>query len=823
MLRPLLYPLLAMMGGILIGEKIFIPAWYILAGLAALLVLLLPALRWRSYCASWALILLFVCLAGMFNIQREAYKAADHHHIQHRDGEGVISIEGVVLKNEALSGTHHVALISCRRIIKNSALTPVTGNLRLAYPAHLHFEYGDFIRFHTKIRKIRNFYNPGYFDYKRHLNRTGIYASGYVSNDAGIVLIRRGMANSLQRDLQNYRLSLKKLIYLNAPSPEREIIEAMILGNKKSIPDEVRDSFAKTGTSHLLAISGLHVGIVAASSFFLILLLLRSSEFLMLRFNVIKLATSFSFIPVAAYALIAGMGTPVLRSTFMALAFFVALLIGRQRDPYQVLFLAALLILTAMPEALFEISFQLSFAAVFALIHIVPKFSDVQIPFLSGAPRLLTWLVRRIYLLVLVTAAATAGTLPLIAFYFNRISLVTLVANLIAVPLMGMFVLVSALCAIPVAFFSSIVAGFFIKTSSFFAQAGLALIEWLGSLPGASFAIFKPSVAEIIVFYVGLFLLIGLTAPRDKENKYGWTRRSLFVAKALVLACVFFFIADTAYWIVKVRYNSELKITAIDVGQGSSTLVQMPHGINMLIDGGGLRNSSFDMGKSVIAPCLHMARVSKIDIVVLTHPHPDHLQGLIHILNNFNVREVWQSGNKSDDELFRLFEKAIQDHDIRVRIISADTPPVVISGVAFDYVWPPALLPDTGKCVSHDELNDASLVFKMTFGRMSFLVTGDISRRTEEALIKSGRNLRADLLFVPHHGSVHSSSEAFIGAVSPRYALVSAGRNNIFGHPHREVLKRYLSSGIEMMRTDSQGAIIIRSSGDDLRVVSTRQ
>ena len=823
MRRPLVFPLLAITGGILIGERIFIPAVYLLGAMASVLILVLLVVRSQCYRAALALILLFVCLVGMFGIQRHTYETGDHRHILHRADQGVLTVEGVVLKTQPVSESHHGALISCRRTINNNSYTPVTGNLRLTFPAHLHFEYGDFIRFHTKIKKIHNFYNPGSFDFERHLHRKGIYVSGYISNDAGIVLIRPATANPFQRRLEKYRLSLKKLIYSNAPSPQREIIEAMTLGEKKSLPADVRDSFAKTGTSHLLAISGLHVGIVAASSFFIILLLLKTSEYLMLRFNVIKLATAASFLPVAAYALIAGMGTPVLRSTLMALAFFVALLIGRQRDLYQVLSLAALLILMAMPEALFEISFQLSFTAVFALIHIVPKFSNVPIPFLSGAPRLVTWFIRRIYLLLLVTTAATVGTLPLIAFYFNRISLITLAANVIAVPLLGMLVLIPALCAIPACLFSSTLAGFFIKTASFFTQTGMAIINKLANLPYASLAVFKPSLPEIIVFYILLFLLIEMTAPENKKNENGWTRHRLFAAKALVPALVLFFIADTAYWIIKVRYNSDLKITAIDVGQGSSTLVQMPEGVNLLIDGGGLRDSSFDMGKSVIAPVLYKERINTIDIVALTHPHPDHLQGLIYILNNFHVREVWHSGMKTEDDLFRLFEKAISDHNIKVRIITAETQPVVISGITFDYMWPPALPPDTGKCALHDELNDASLVFKMTFGQMSFLVTGDISRRSEEALIKSGRNLRADLLFVPHHGSVHSSSEDFLTAVSPRYALVSAGRNNIFGHPHRKVLQRYLSRDITVMRTDRHGAITIRSSGSHLRVVSTRQ
>jgi len=823
MRRPLLYPLIAMIGGILIGDRTFLPAVCLLTAFAAVLLLLLPAVRSQSCRAAFALILLFMCLVGMFNIQRQAYKAADHRHIVHLAGQGELTVEGVVVKIEPLSATYHGAVVSCRRTLRNNLYTPVTGNIRLTFPADMNFHYGDFIRFHTQVRKIESFNNPGCFDYGRHLRRKGIYVSGYVSGRAGIVLIRQGAANPFVRKLENHRLSLTKLIYANASSPQREIIEAMILGNKKSIPADVRDSFAKTGTAHILAISGLHVGMVAASCFFLFLLFMKTSEYLMLRFNVIKLATAASFIPVAAYALIAGMGTPVLRSALMALAFFTALLIGRQKDLYQTLFLAALLILTAMPEAVFEISFQLSFAAVFALIHIVPKFSNVQIPFLSGTPGPVKSLVRRTYLLFVVSAAATAGTLPLIAFYFNRISVVTLAANLIAVPLMSMLVLIPALCAVPIAFFWPAAAGFFIKTAAFFTEISVSIINRLAAPSFASFAIFKPTIVEIIIFYILVFALAEIFTPAGKKAPDGLTARHLRVVKAIVLICALFFIIDAAYWIAKDRFSRQLTITAIDVGQGSSTLVRMPGGVNMLIDGGGFHDSSFDMGKSVIAPVLYAERIGKIDIVVLTHPHPDHLQGLIYIVNNFHVREVWYNGIKTDDDLFRLFEKAISDHGIKPRVLSAGDAPVIISGVTFECLWPGPLPAKAGQYLSHNEVNDTSLVFKIVFGKASFLVTGDISRIVETALIDRGHNLKADLLFVPHHGSVHSSSENFIKAVSPRYALISAGRKNMFGHPHPRVLERYLSRGVEVLRTDRLGAIMVQTDGGNLSVAPFKQ
>jgi len=235
-------------------------------------------------------------------------------------------------------------------------------------------------------------------------------------------------------------------------------------------------------------------------------------------------------------------------------------------------------------------------------------------------------------------------------------------------------------------------------------------------------------------------------------------------------------VANLTYLAWKDKSSNHLKITAIDVGQGASTLVQLPRGVNMLIDGGGYQNSPFDMGRSVIASFLYARRIKKIDIAVLTHPHPDHLQGLLYILDHFDVQEVWCTGLAVDDELYCLWMKKITQHNIRIKHLSALSQPVDISGVHIRFLWPLNQPQQTDREMSYDAINDASLVLKMTYGSRSFLVTGDISSQVEAQLIVSGQNLKSDLLFVPHHGSIHSSSSDFIRAVSSRYAIISAGK-----------------------------------------------
>lgn len=820
MRRPLLYPLIALVAGIMVGDCIALPYFVLLAVVLPILLLLLFCIIKNINHTAFFLIICLMFIVGIFDIQIQQYLAYNDRHIVHQADQGKLTAEGIVTASDQISPDKYSLVVRCQRILKNNSYIPVTGNIRLIIPSDLTFQYGDFVRFHSSIKKIQGFHNPGGFNYERYLNRQGIFVSGFVADNSGIVLIRHNSASGIKLKLETFRLYLKRLIYDNAPSPQKEIIEAMIIGNQKAIPQDVQDNFAKTGTSHILSISGLHISMAAAAGFFLLFLLLKSSEYLMLRFNIVKMATAAAFVPVVIYSLVAGLGTTVLRSTFMALAFMTALLIRRQRDLYHALCIAALIILIISPESLFDISFQLSFGAVFAIVYIVPKFNDLTLPLPLSAPNWLRTLIRRLYIFILVSVAATVGTLPIIVYYFNRVSTVTVIANLIAVPLLGMAALIPAMAFILTAPFSPFLSGILIQASSFFTGISVVIINRLAALSWSTLSFVKPNIAEIILFYVFLFLLIQVLALKNKRNnnKEGFLTRHPSLIKTALFISLTLIITDYAYFILKDKYSNELKITAIDVGQGSSMLVQLPHGINMLIDGGGFPDSSFDMGRYVVAPLLYYKRIRKIDIVILTHPHPDHLQGLIYIINNFNVREVWCTGVKTDDDLYRLWEKTIYNGSIIIKHLSSQSPPENISGVCIEYLWPLHPPVQNNQETSYDETNDSSLVMKITYGKRSFLVTGDISDRVEEILITSGQNIKSDLLFVPHHGSVHSSSMDFIRAVSCRFAIFSAGRNNVFRHPHPVVLDRYIYAGVDIFRTDQNGAISVYSDGNTIKI-----
>ncbi|MGP8155144.1 MAG: DNA internalization-related competence protein ComEC/Rec2, partial [Smithella sp.] len=783
------------------------------------LFFLLVTIRNKKLITGLLLAVSFIFCLGIFNIQKQNYFIENDQNICRYIDKGNVTMEGIVIENPLSFIDKNVLIVRCLRIMQDKSYIPVSGDIRLAVPPDLNFQYGDFIRFHSTLKKIQSFKNPGSFNYERILNIQGIYASGFINNSAGIILLKNNSAGSIKLELESFRNYLKQIIYNNSSSPQREVIEAMTIGNQNEIPADVRDNFNKTGTAHLLSINGLHIGIIAASAFFFVFLILKSSEYLMLRFNIIKLAAAAAFIMVMISALIAGMRIPVLRSTLMAFVFLVALLSGKQRDLYNTLAIAALIILVISPGALFDSSFQLSFVAVLALIYIMPRFSDLHLKKISGFPLWTQSIIRYVYLSALVCIAVTIGTLPLIVYYSNRVSSITIIANLISVPLLGTLSLTICMFFILCAFFSPVMAGYCIKLASFFVGISVNIINKLAALPWSSFNVTTPNLLEIAIFYLFIFLIIQfIDTQKNQDTPKASSPHRILILKCLLIIAVLFFIADITCLAFKDKLSTDLKVTVIDVGQGNSTLIQFPGGKTMIIDGGGIPERSFDIGKSVVAPFLYRQRISNIDMVALSHPHPDHLLGLIYIMNNFAVRQVWRSNLPIDLEEFPGWDKAIKLNNIDVYPVSNKSPERVFNGVRVNVLWPPDYPVKDLNNLSYYEINDSSVVLKITFGKVKFLIPGDISSDTEMQLINSKADIKSDVLVVPHHGSVYSSSAEFIKAVDCRYAIVSAGKSNVFHHPHPLVLQRYNEAGICVFRTDRDGAVTFTTDGNKLYV-----
>ena len=829
MLRPLIYPTIALMGGITAGYYLPLPVMLLPAvGLIVLLIGLMLALK-----AKMTVVILPVTAAAMFclgflDISHTLHMAPPPGHIVHHLSAGKMTLEGIIDETPQEAPEGQGLVVALRKRMADNRHMPVTGKAMLQAPSgERAWQYGDLIRFRSHLRRPHNFHNPGSFDYEKWLRAQDVLVQGKINTPADIVLIRPGLGNKFKMAIERVRDQLRQVITANANPPAREIIQALLLGETKPIPPLLREDFNRTGTSHILAISGLNVALVASFAIFSAMLLMKSSPYLLLRFNAIRVATITALIPVVLYTLIAGMGISVIRAALMLLTFLLAVLLRKDRDLFNTLALAALVILVISPYSLFDISFQLSFTAVASLIFVSPLLSGILRTKQEDGAKSISSLPRKIghslSLFVLVSLSATLGTLPIIAYAFNGFSTITLLANLVAVPLLGMVALALGLAVIVVLPLSATLAGLLVKLAALPVGLSVTTIKFLASLPGSYVFVTTPSLPEITCYYL-LFVVI-VTMIRHKVERKALTdsqgsRQPRFLRLTLVILIIFFAV-DAIYLAAREHYRHGLEVTAIDVGQGSAALIRLPGGKEMLIDGGGSAVGSFDVGKFVLAPYLRRQRIGKLDLVVLTHAHPDHFQGLLYVLKTFPIREVWTNGYPSSSADYQGFLNIIQEKNIRHRILRNDVKNMMINGVMIDVLnagEAPSQV--SGQAAKYYETNDTSLVVRIAFGNISFLLPGDISAAREEKLLATGDNIRSDVLFAPHHGSLTSSSRAFLQAVRPQIAVISCGFDNSFNLPHPAVLARYAALPARIYRTDQNGAVTIATDGESVKVAT---
>jgi competence protein ComEC len=813
MQKPIIPLLIAVIAGIIIGHDTDLSNASILSfSLAALTMLLLSFTR-MNYRLLFCGLLFLLFFFGILNARVSLYQKPNKNDISLYTGNDVV-MQGLVCKNPETSPSKTTLIIEKVKIIQEEGGITANGRVLLSVKNNLTtFEYGDYIKAKTRLRQPHNFNNPGGVDYEKYLLAQDIRALGSIRQPSNIVVLRKKRGAYLKTKLEEYRSYLRTSILETSTVPEGSILQALILGEKRGIPDDIREKFNRAGISHILAISGLHIGIIATLFFFLAAGLMKSSEYLLLRFSIRKTSALFVVIPIIGYAFISGLGISTIRATIMILSFLAALFLGRERDLLNTLAFAALIILIFSPSSLFDISFQLSFTAVAAILVITPTLSRLLSRKSEGPPSPFRKIFSSFWLFLAVSISAIAGTAPLIAFYFNRISTVTLISNILIIPLIGFLVLPAGIVFILLAPLSTVAATFMIKIASFFVGISLSIIDFLASLSIASFSVTTPTMIEIVVYYLFVITIIKLldkSRPREKR---------VFHTIVLVVI-VIFFLADIFYISMRGRDPNHLTATFLDVGQGNAGLIEFPGGRKMLVDGGGFYSKGFDVGRYVVAPFLWCQRIKKLDIVVLTHPDQDHLGGLAYILNNFDVGEVWSNGERSDLETYRYFTRAIREHNIPHRIISRNTPDIVIGDTVIKILNPPEPIVDKEAGVPTFSSNDNGLVMKIIFRNAGILLPSDISETAEKRLVKSGDNLKSSVLLAPHHGSCRSSSFSFLDRVRPDVVVVSCGFENVAGFPHKDILERYGRSNARTFRTDFNGAVIIKTDGNDIDITT---
>lgn len=700
----------------------------------------------------------------------------------------------------------------CRFIIEASRLRntdgaeglwrDATGKVQVYAPAEEagSLKYGDKVGVAGKAFLPEPRRNPGGFDMRKYLARESIHVCLRAD---GISHVDPGHGNPLFHRVHSLKKKLRRSLSAGNVAPDTiAFLRAIILGERREVEEDFKEALRRTNTMHILAISGLHVGIMAFFIYFLL------SRLLLVPQSISSLVTIAA---VAGYSLLTGLHPPVFRASVMSAVFLLGPILKRRSDSLNSLAAAAVVILCVRPGDLVTAGFQLSFAVVLAILLLSDRvfLGLVAMLGLRPDPGFLTvgaWR-RRIYRaleyplrLFAVSVAAFIGSFPLIVHYFHYISFFSPLCNMVVLSLVG-FIVPLGLLSGAVGLLSLTAAGAVNALNSSLISGLRAVVEFFAMRIGAV-NMSPPPVMFVFAFY-GTICIVGFART---------VKRVALPAASLALVTLGVFVCGE----MARRHPGSVEVTFLDVGQGDCAFVEFPDGRRMLVDGGSVTKS--DVGRHVIVPFLRWSGVNELDAVVVTHYDPDHINALSDVLRDIRTRLlILRCGPPAPNipEAQRLLSLA-QAKRIPLRLVGAGEE-LPLSGKTESRVLNPPGEDD----LSRFSENDLSVVLKLDYGGASVLLCGDIESKVERRLLREGVPVQSEVIKVPHHGSNTSSLEAFIRGVQPDVAVISCGRGNIYRHPSPQVLERYALLGIRVFRTDRDGAIRVRVFPNRLTVTTT--
>ncbi|MFN8008257.1 MAG: DNA internalization-related competence protein ComEC/Rec2 [Terriglobia bacterium] len=762
-------------------------------------------------------------------------------------------ISGICTKSTIRRGIGEQFELSVEQIENRHAQYATSGKVRLAIyypkedfpPAPTSIEPGDRLTVLTNLRVPQNFQNPGQFDSVAFLERQEVFLVGTVKSELLITPVARHQGGWLRNLIWKWRGSL--LARLNEAFPERPqdqaVARALLLGEKQGLDPALEEAFQATGIYHVLVVSGQHVAILALS-LFVVFKLLRLPR---------QLSALFVMAGLCLYCGLTEEQPSIVRATLMAGAYLVSLNFDRDRNLLNSLSLAALLILLYDPGWIFDPGFQLSFLSVLTIalialplcestLHPVraafqnlnevswdarcsPRLADLRVrvrsllediqnrlpplmhELIPITSRIVFYLAFLLMEVIVVSFAIQVVFVMLMILYFHRVSALAVMLNVIVVPLVGIIVPLGFLCLLA-SFFSSAVSLFLAELCLYLLRPLQSLALFFSALEWGNYRVATPPAGAVMVYFALLALVLLPLMPR--------------VVRA-ISAC------SMGLWLMAIVFYpftpqlplDKLQLTLIDVRQGDSILISFPGSHFMLIDGGGLLGRSFgevfaeeefDVGERVVSPFLWSLGVRRLDWLVLTHAHHDHMGGLHAILKNFPVGQLWLGKNPNVPEYIALWKEALRKSIYLRNFREGEVVQIVGGSIEFLNPAPNAPMSSTPK-------NNDSLAFRLLFGDRSFLLTGDIEQKIEDQLVYDGLELKVDVLKVGHHGSRTSTSPQFLAQVQPVWALISVAAHSPFGHPHPQTLQALNSRQIPIFRTDQDGCISVRTNGKSLELM----
>jgi competence protein ComEC len=782
---PFLFLSLSLIAGILFSHLLFsslltfVLSFFFLLFIAWLFFFL-KRYRFSFFCL---LLSTFLLGAGLHTLHDKNFEKNFLHNLKHKD---YADFYGSLSKSPSKGQNKDILFLKVDKVSYLNREEKIQGNLRVnvyhsPYSSRLYDLFvGDKIKVSARLISAKGFRNFRGFSMDLYLKSQKIHNRASSKSPLLVEKTKSGNTFSLPRLISIIRRGLQKKIekhFLSkssALSSQGAILEALLLGERGRMDDSVTRSLQNAGIYHLFAISGAHIAIISFFLFSLLKLLQipkRLSYLLLMIFLIF-------------YALLVEGRPSVMRATIMALAFFLGKIIWSHVSLINTLSLSAFVLLLLNPYSLFSVGFQLTFAATLSIILFFPRI----IKYMPKLPL-------RISEIFVLSLTAQLGIMPIIATVFHRITFSSLILNYAALPLVGV-IMACGYIFLPFSLISSFIGQLLAEALGYLINLLIGASRLLDWFPSLSYRIPSP----YFLLTIGYFLLLLLMLLPKKMKRQKIICLSLFLVSFFLLISYPF-----------PSQTKDFKLTLIDVGQGESILVEFPGKKKMLIDGGGLYQGTFDIGERVVSPFLWEKGIKKLDYLVLTHAHPDHLKGLRAVARNFKIREFWEAFSPVENEIYGEFKNLLPSSTYRRRLFRGDSHQE--SSVRIEI-----LHPERGVFFVPSVHNDQSLVLRLLYLQTAFLLTGDIGREAETNILKNSLNIRSQVLKSPHHGSNSSSSTGFLNEVKPQLVIISIGEKNRYGFPDQEVLERYAKLGAKVYRTDLCGAIELSSDGHSISI-----
>lgn len=748
---------------------------------SSLVVLTGIVLYWRFQNHFWGLFVQIIAVFFLVLGRMPDNQFQTHHVSSYLDLNQKVLVHGTVVNDPQINTQRtRFAMETDSVVFTRNLILPSSGKIQVVCftDSTVRPAYGDRISIWGYLRSPRGSRNPGEFDFAAYAAYHGLYGVMYAGDAANI---RIEGHTSLNPVTEFFILPIKHfIIELNEktlPPLHAAIASGLIVGDRSDIPQEILNAFSYSGAIHILSISGLHV-------VFISLLILGL-------FSVLRVPYAWriilTLISLFLYVWIADFVPPAVRAGIMTGVVLFGTLLERRTNIINSLCVSLLIILFWDPLAIFDIGLQLSFLAVLSLVIIYPRLEawcKKRRILTERTPAVLRWVIMGL----LVSVAAQIGTLPFTAYYFYKIPLTALIANVFISPISSAVMALGFLSAI-VGSFSFTLAQWYAHLNDYLIGLMIATARFSVKLPFAYTQFYRMDMIVLSVYYLSLAVWFFW----DRKLVRRW---AVWVVIAALSVGVIF---------QNIPTSKKTVITFLDVGQGDACVIHLDDGRTIVIDAGD-QDSQFDYGERVVAPYLWKQGITSIDALILSHPHDDHIGGAGFLLNHFDVKRVFDPGQYYPSAIYKNILNTIAEKSIDYQVLQKDRVVTFGPETRIRILHPGVSFVRSDEPPPYD-INNTSLVFVLEYGENRILFSGDAETETWDALSDSGMVIKADIVKIAHHGSSNGTTAKLIEAASPAYAVISCGEGNKFGHPDLETVNAWRNAGTQVLRTDQWGAV----------------